>query len=221
MGDRGTLRLMIFVDGDNLTVRCQSMMSDGAYLGSRVEHERDVFVWTPRIDRLIPALGNMRLVRAYYYTSVAGDENRLQEVVQVLQSEISGTLYPVVFKKKKGSDRAKGIYIQMTTDILSNVYRDNLDVACLVSGNRDFELVVEEVIRRGKNAYIAALSSGFSEPLRRLGDKFIDLDRVFFEQRLWGLEPGTIKADDNTSTFCFPEPYLCCVETWNGGKIRR
>jgi hypothetical protein len=72
------LRYMMFVDGENLTLRAQSF-TDGMTLVEGSHFKRDVFCWFPN-----PAWGNMqsgfvtqasleaRPFRSYYYTGSSG-----------------------------------------------------------------------------------------------------------------------------------------------------
>jgi uncharacterized LabA/DUF88 family protein len=93
-------RMMIFVDGENLVCRYQAM------------------------------------VRATYYTYAVGDDERIEGIKKMIKdltfavhrnSVLPNNLTPKVFKKSNRSAKAKGVDIEMTVDILSNVYRDNLD----------------------------------------------------------------------------------------------
>ena len=92
-------------------------------------------------------------------------------------------LHPKVFKKRKDGRLGKGVDIQMTLDILSNVYQNNLDTVYLVSGDGDFKPVIGECIRFGKHVHVAALSSGLNADLKHWADKFIDLDVMYFEKQ--------------------------------------
>ncbi|MEJ1463347.1 MAG: NYN domain-containing protein [Candidatus Sedimenticola sp. (ex Thyasira tokunagai)] len=190
-------RMMVFVDGENLVQRFQAMVSEGYGLreDARIAHEKDIYVWSPHLT-VKPGLN--LVVRANYYTYAFGDETRVQEIKDELKKLQSGqyrdpriqwvggaplnNLYPVVFKKER-SKKAKGVDIQLTVDILSNVYKDNLDSIYLVSGDGDYKPVLEEAIRHGKHVYVAALSSGLNIELRNCADQFIDLDQRYFKPK--------------------------------------
>jgi uncharacterized protein (TIGR00288 family) len=79
------------------------------------------------------------------------------------------------------STKVKVVDIQMIVDILSHVYQNNVDSVCLFSGDGDYKAVIDEVIRKGKQVYIARFSDGFSPILIQLVDQIIDLDPVFFD----------------------------------------
>jgi hypothetical protein len=80
---------MLFVDGENLTMRAQKLASDNAAnLQEGVEYRKNVFVWFPGL-KATPALTNTRdspmkvqdhAIRAYYYTSLTGDESLILSV---------------------------------------------------------------------------------------------------------------------------------------------
>jgi uncharacterized LabA/DUF88 family protein len=188
-------RMMVFVDGENLVQRFQAMVAEGRELreDARIAHEKDIYVWSPNFS---VRTGLNQVVRASYYTYAFGDNNRIQQIKDSIKDLPSGqysdprihwvggsllnSLYPVVFKKERGK-KAKGVDIQLTVDILSNVYKDNVDSIYLISGDGDYKPVIEEAIRHGKHVYVAALSSGLNKELKYIADQFIDLDAYYFK----------------------------------------
>lgn len=179
-------KIMYFIDGENIVIRYQDMVRKGFEPHSNVIHEPDIFVWSPQIS----SPGINQLVRAYYYASVTGDTDKMQDIAVKIKrltlprqagDEITKRLYPVVMKKPDNKTKAKGIDIQMTVDILSHVYQNNLDIVCLFSGDGDYKPVLEEAIRYGKQVYVAAFSDGLNPDLKNVADEFIDLDNVFFD----------------------------------------
>ena len=150
-----------------------------------------MYVWIPATVRV----GLHIVTRASYYTYAEGNE----EILLAIREEIKGlefrqysvpnepstrnltrNLYPIVFKKRKDARSGKGVDIRMTLDILSNVYRDNVDTIFLVSGDGDFKPVIDECIRFGKHVHVAALSSGLNPDLKHWADRFTDLDVMYF-----------------------------------------
>ena len=69
----------------------------------------------------------------------------------------------------------------MTVDILTHTYQNNLDVVYLQSGDGDYIPLIKEIIRMGKQVYVAAFSSGLNPDLKTIADEFRDLDVVYFE----------------------------------------
>lgn len=189
-------RMMVFVDGENLVQRFQAMVDQGREPreDTGIVHEKDIYVWSPTST---VKTGLNQVTRANYYTYAFGDDNKIRRVKDDIKSLQSGqyrdprinwvggsllnTLYPVVFKKERGK-KAKGVDIQLTVDILSNVYKDNVDSIYLISGDGDYKPVLEEAIRHGKHVYVAALSSGLNPELKFIADKFVDLDTYYFKQ---------------------------------------
>lgn len=185
-------RMMAFIDGENLLCRFQDLKNNKRLRPDRnVRYEENLYVWHP--ETIKP---NLNIVlRAYYYISIVGDDKKIREMQENIKNltfrqshmvekfaKVPSTLYPKIFKKSKNTNRAKGVDIQMTVDILTHVHSNHLDVVYLVSGDGDFIPIVDEVIRSGKQIYIAAFSSGLNVDLKRKADRFIELDNIYFER---------------------------------------
>ena len=144
---------MTFVDGENLTFRAQEVLSnsnitpiDGHYW------MKDRFIWQPGQRGInIINQGSNRLdlsaVRAYYYTSLVGDDPALEQVRSKLW-DLGFT--PRVFKKHKQTEKAKGVDISLTKDMLSHAFNNHYDVGVLIAGDGDYVPLVEEVKHLGK-----------------------------------------------------------------------
>ncbi len=185
-------RLMMFIDGENLVMRYQEMLGSGRIPQESVVHETDTYVWTP--STWVPKY--QVISRAIYYTYVQGDETTVIATSDAIRKMcfhqyspmnqlhvtpgVVNTLYPKVYKKGKGK-KAKGVDIQMTVDILTNVEQDNMDNVYLLSGDGDYKPVIEECIRRGKQVYISAFSSGLSDSLKMIADQLVCLDDFYFQ----------------------------------------
>lgn len=182
-------RWMMFVDGENFTLRAQRVaesenipLQDGAY------YMRDVLVWLPErnatTNLLTPGEDGFtdlqpRGVRSYYYTSTTGGE----DVVRTIKERLwKAGFHPEVFKKARTRDKTKGVDLALATDLLSNAFRDNYDAAVLIAGDGDYLPLVEEVKRLGKVVHVAFFrgeGSGLSPNLRLASDWFWDLGTVF------------------------------------------
>ena len=147
----------------------------------------DVLVWLPESEATRRLLYNedgpeeLQLlgVRAYYYTSTIGDENKISLIRQALW-DIG--FQPEVFKKPRKRDRTKGVDIALATDLLGNAYRDNYDAAVLVAGDGDYVPLVEEVKRLGKVVHVVFFGEkgrGLSPELRLASDRFWELENAF------------------------------------------
>jgi hypothetical protein len=114
---------MLFVDGENFTIRAQEVAQRSELkLDLPKYHQRDVFVWVPAWGPLVQFYaGHIYLpletagIRAYDYTSVAGDDDREAGIREALRALQFG---PRVFKRESGSRRSKGIDITLIKDML-------------------------------------------------------------------------------------------------------
>ena len=195
---------MVFVDGENLTTRFESMktegrnVQEGRQIGgvpgygqgfTPVTHEAALFVWSEATVRDLPE--GEELVRAHYYSTFAGALNEMagfeQKLASLRASRITDTwpqdtvrLIPRIFHKPSRRTKTKSVDINLCVDVLDYVQRDALDSVFLVTGDVDYLPLLASVMKAGKRAYVAALSSGLSEPLRYATDRFISLDKVYF-----------------------------------------
>lgn len=184
-----TRRMMAFVDGENLTMRFQGMLGKMMEPSSGTKHEPDTYVWHP--SALV--VNSVDIVRVSYYTYVIGDDDRLKEVNRTIRNLTWGTgphgdtnpprghLFPRIFKKEQKSAKRKGVDISITVDVLNHVYQGSVDTVYLITGDGDYKPLIEQIVRAGKQVYLAALSDGFNETLKEVVDRFIDLDPIFFK----------------------------------------
>jgi hypothetical protein len=176
---------MIFVDGENLTLRGQDVADAyGLELSPGPLWKRDVFVWIPYQEATRPLIEggpvfagtSKHAIRAHYYTSTVGDDIALQETREALRAL---GFHPEVFKKPRGS-RSKRVDITLARDLLSHAFLGNFDVALLVAGDADYIPLVDEVKRRGKNVAVAFFASyGLNPALRLSADGFRDITNDF------------------------------------------
>lgn len=193
-------RMMVFIDGENMVARYQAMLDGGLTPYDHVSHMRDVYVWLP--GAVWPALNVV--IRATYYTYAIGSEeivlgfseqirsmtfNQYSVPGQASPGRLINTLTPRVFSKLKNRN-GKGVDIQMTVDILSNIYQGNVESVLLISGDGDYEPVLAECKRMGKQVYVAAFSNGLSPKLRLSADHFTYLDSQFFKKPIAASAPS-------------------------------
>jgi uncharacterized LabA/DUF88 family protein len=191
-------RWMLFVDGENLTIRAQKLaqknnvsLTEGGY------YRKDVFIWLPKLDARISLVDHAPIpiqrnaIRAYYYTSMVGDEVQIASVRRALWDL---GFNPEVFKKDKKSTRTKGVDITLAKDFLSNAFLNNYDVAILVAGDGDYVPMVNEVKRQGKVVYVMFFfdnEAGLSPSLRLASDECFKLDDFFLDK--WKSFPELIE----------------------------
>jgi hypothetical protein len=116
-------RWMLFVDGENLTIRAQEIAdAEGVALSEGPFYMRDTFVWLPGgslATRALDSTGelNLRLqrhaVRAHYYTSVVGSEEKIGHVKEAL-FQLGFT--PKLFKKGSTTKLSAAISYDAGTD---------------------------------------------------------------------------------------------------------
>ena len=188
-------RWMLFVDGENLTIRAQELANLKGLLKQGPYFEPDVFVWYPYFSATMPPFQRRSpqrrqlhgyAIRSYYYTSVVGDDPKLQSIENALWT-IGFT--PRVFKKDARREKTKGVDIALSTDVLTNGFLDNYDIAVLIAGDGDYVPMVREIKRLGKELYVAFFESGLSPRLRLESDQFLDIEPGL--QNGWvGYTPG-------------------------------
>ena len=111
--DPNAHRWMMFVDGENFTFRAQSLAKDKQIsLREGLYYKRDIFIWIPefwgtkrllRSDDILEVLQPTGL-RAYYYTSTVGDENKIRLTRETIWHL---GFQPEVFKKPRNQETKK------------------------------------------------------------------------------------------------------------------
>lgn len=179
-------RTLMFLDGENLVARFQDMVKQGKTPHDDVVHEQDRYVWHPHFTRW----SYLNVIRVSYYCVVSGDESAREKVEDALasfqymctdgQSQGTGHVVPKVYRKVSKERRTRLVDIQLTIDVLNAALHTDVDSILIASGDGDFAPLLEEVQRTGKQAYVAAFSSGLSPRLSARKDVFVDLNRIFF-----------------------------------------
>src|SRR3954453_11123854 len=148
-------RYMVFVDGENLTLRAQELAKQRDWTLVEGEcYRRDVLIWFPnRPGNTVAHSSPSDLstwhddylcgapIRAMYYTSMVGDEPAIRSATESLWNL---GFSPAVFKKDRRDQKAKGVDIALTKDMLSHAYLNNYDCAVLIAGDGDYVPLVEE-----------------------------------------------------------------------------
>lgn len=192
-------RVMAFIDGENLLNRFEAMKQSGLavrdYMPPNshlqpIRHEPSKFVWSPyTVSGLY--MGDV-LERVTYYSTFTGDTPALE----ALNSSISACrtrevpfassgqhvlrVLPKLFKKEARKTKTKSVDISICVDVMEYVKNDALDAVYLVSGDVDYRPLIEAVMRAGKRAYVASLSSGKSTGYIEVPDRHVNLDNYYF-----------------------------------------
>ena len=173
-------RTAVFIDGANL-------YSAAKTLGFDIDYRRLLNMFTD----------NCRLLRAFYYTALAEDQE--YSPIRPLVDWLDYNGYTMVTKPMKeftdsmGRRKVKGnMDVELTVDAME--IADRLDHMILFSGDGDFRSLLEAVQRRGVRC--TAVSSVKTSPpmvadeLRRQADRFVDLQDLASEiQREGSREP--------------------------------
>jgi uncharacterized LabA/DUF88 family protein len=170
-------RWMQFVDGENLTIRAQELLKECRPLPESKWYRRDCFIWpastSNSLDR--PVFVEVQAIRSFYYTSLTADDDTLRSLREQIWSL---GFEPHVFKKVRREQKAKGVDMALTKDMLSHAFRGNYDVAVLIAGDGDYTPLVEEVKRLGKRVVVRFFDSTINSDLRLSADHFLDLTPV-------------------------------------------
>jgi uncharacterized LabA/DUF88 family protein len=181
---------MLFVDGENLTMRYQDTLKAGRKPRKAVTHLQDTYVWSPRVTHTQYS-GLPNVVRVHYYTSVTGDHDKIDETCLAL-SRLSfaspssdgyhnAQLVPTVFKKPKRSQKTRNVDIQIVIDVLRSSFTASVDRIYLASGDGDYLPLISEVMRKGTQLELLAFKSGLNPALESAVDRVHLLEDAFFE----------------------------------------
>lgn len=161
-----TARVGVFVDSANVELALDR-------LRARVD-------WRKVLNLLVDGRA---LVRATAYSPVHDDPGVSIET-QRFAEPFLGKGYKVVTKPLKrfadGTIKAN-VDIEMALDIIEML--DRLDVVCLVSGDGDFERLVDVVQGKGVRVEVAAVGSSAASGLRNAADQYIDLQSLLQKLR--------------------------------------
>jgi uncharacterized LabA/DUF88 family protein len=180
-------RVIAFVDGENLVLRYQEMLRAGRRPRGDVFHIPNRFVWAAGMTLWT----RMDLSRVNYYMSIDGARENVEELSHQIAEQtftcqgevyLQGTarILPHIHWKSAQSRKTKVIDIHLTVDAMRAVTTMPVDGIFLVSGDGDYDQLLAEVGRSGKQAYLAAFSSGLDPKLKTRVEQFVDLDDVYF-----------------------------------------
>jgi uncharacterized LabA/DUF88 family protein len=154
-------RIGVFVDSANIELACDR-------LRSRID-------WKKLLDFLTEG---RQLVRAIAYSPVHDDPGVSLETQRFAEPFI-GKGFRVVTKPLKrfadGSIKAN-VDIEMALDIMEML--DRLDVVCLVSGDGDFQRLVEVVQMKGVRVEVVGVGTSTATQLRNAGDRYVDIQSI-------------------------------------------
>lgn len=179
------MKAMLFADGENLLARYEHMHLNGRIPLSNVTHQKGAFVWSSRITES----RGLSFRRVSYYTTQQGSDETLraleQQLAQVVwRSDVpphGGTLVPRVFKKPAKVQKTASVDINIAIDVLRHCHNRDVEMAFILSGDRDYLPLVREAMRNGVRVAVGAFSSGLNTDLKVIPDIFLNLDELFFQ----------------------------------------
>lgn len=151
-------RVGIFVDAANIELACDRLRArfDWGKVLRMLTHER-------------------QLVRAVAYSPVHDDPGVSMET-QRFAEPFLGRGFKVVTKPLKrfsdGTVKAN-VDIELALDVVAML--DRLDIVCLVSGDGDFQPLVEFIQSRGIRCEVVAVAQSAAMNLKNAADEYIDL----------------------------------------------
>lgn len=168
---------MVFVDGENLAIRYGKLLhAKGLDRAGHIIYRPDILVWSTALNRICVRAG---CIRKYYYTSLQGDDDKIDRITQDLKE--AGIETPRVFKKTKERG-SKRVDITLATDMLSHAARHNFEIAALVAGDEDYVPLVEAVKAEGRRVFVWFVEDGISPHLQTAADRYTDLGELLFTE---------------------------------------
>jgi len=159
-------RVGIFVDSANIELACDRLKTR--------------FDWKKILEMLTH---DRQLVRAIAYSPVHDDPGVSIETQRFVEPFL-GKGYKVFTKPlKRFQDNTikANVDIELALDVMEMI--DRLDVVCLVSGDGDFQRLVEVVQTKGVQVEVVAVGSSTASQLRHAADHYIDLQQRLKEIR--------------------------------------
>jgi uncharacterized LabA/DUF88 family protein len=157
-------RVMLFIDLQNVLRSVDPMKAEGLQL--------DLY------HLAVLLIGTRQAVGAYVFDTRLpfGREDRLRRI----HDRLRYLGFRVVAREAYDEQRReqKEVDVALACEMLAHAFRDNYDVAILVSGDRDFIPAMQHVQSSGKRVEVAAFSNSVSEEMKRSADRFHELDRL-------------------------------------------
>ncbi len=165
-------RVMIFIDGSNF------------YHNLKQGFQKTQIDFSKLINKL--AEPNRELVRTYYYNAPV-DRNVNEEEYKKQQKFFEAIKKIDSFEvklgrlqsKQDGSKVEKGTDVNIAVDMLTKGYKDQYDVAILISGDADLVQVVQEIKDLAKHVELVVVPGQKCYHLRDVADRVITIDDAF------------------------------------------
>lgn len=169
----------VFIDGAYLRVEAEKLRNTGDVhplnLASNMVGQPTVQGWA---SDHTTGRRNALMGRVTYYDALPNDdeESERQEYWDAIELLPDVHLGFGALKALKRKRRQKGVDTLIAVDMLVGAFSELFDIAILLAGDADFIPVVEEVRRRGVMVVVAGVESSVSEDLRRVADRYVEID---------------------------------------------
>ena len=151
-------RAMMFIDGANVFHSCKNFRED-----YKIDHMKLRDELTKDYD----------LIRAYFYEAIYPNDDSKRSFHNALKAQgFHVETRPIVNSKEKGID------VMLATELLTHAFKDNFDIAVIVSGDQDYIIALKEVKREGKKIVLACFKNSFSNVIKEIADEAIFIDDI-------------------------------------------
>ena len=155
-------KVMLFIDLQNVLKSVRSVANFGLSL--------DFYAMAMQL------IGNRQFVGAYVFDTKRpyGETDgmaRLHDKLRYLGFRIiARESYDELRQEQKEVD------VALACEMIAHAFRDNYDIAILVSGDRDFVPAIQHVQASGKRVEVAAFADSVGRELRKSADRFHELE---------------------------------------------
>ena len=122
--------------------------------------------------------GNRRLEAAYVFDTRA--PYGLEDPAHKTHDRLRYLGFRVIARESYDPNRQeqKEVDVAMACEMVAHAYKDNYDVAIVVSGDRDFVPAIQHIQSAGKRVEVAAYSDAFSSEMLKMCDVYHKLDAL-------------------------------------------
>ena len=122
--------------------------------------------------------GTRNLVGAYVFDTRMpfGVEDRLRR----FHDKLRYLGFRVIAREAYDENRKeqKEVDVALACELVAHAFKDNYDVAILVSGDRDFIPAIQQIQSAGKKVEVAAFANSVGSEMRKAGDNFHELEKM-------------------------------------------
>ncbi len=122
--------------------------------------------------------GNRRLEAAYVFDTRA--PYGMEDLAHKMHDRLRYLGFRVIARESYDPNRQeqKEVDVAMACEMVAHAFKNNYDVAIVVSGDRDFVPAIQHVQSAGKRVEVAAYSDAFSSEMLKMCDVYHKLDAL-------------------------------------------